>query len=214
MQLQGTKISNKGQQDQQQQKHPKQQQQAEKSTRQQQSSACTMGHGNPEEAPESFARSLRSLASLFHEVLKTRNLKSPTPALGSFLTSPSPPKSNQNRIKSFKKCPGQMHAAKPPKSLPRPSPNPPKTAPRPPQTLPKPSPKPSQNRSKIELIFELVLITLFSLQFPLPREPKTSQNPPKWSPNRCKIEVQKNKHFQMEFLRICIPFGIQNPSIF
>ena len=64
MQLQGTKISNKGQQDQQKQKHPKQQQQAEKSTRQQQSSACTMGQGNPEEAPESFARSLRSLASL------------------------------------------------------------------------------------------------------------------------------------------------------
>ena len=56
MQLQGTKISNKGQQVQQKQKHPKQQQQAEKSTRQQQSSACTMGHGNPEEAPESFAR--------------------------------------------------------------------------------------------------------------------------------------------------------------
>ena len=27
-----------------------------KNTRQQQSSACTMGHGNPEEAPESFAR--------------------------------------------------------------------------------------------------------------------------------------------------------------
>ena len=56
MQLQGAKISNKGQQDQQKHKHPKQQQQAEKSTRQLQSSAYTMGHGNLEEAPESFAR--------------------------------------------------------------------------------------------------------------------------------------------------------------
>ena len=63
MQLQGTKISNKGQQDQQKQKHPKQQQQAEKSARRQQSSARTMGHGNPEESPESFARFARSLRS-------------------------------------------------------------------------------------------------------------------------------------------------------
>ena len=118
MQLQGTKISNKEQQDQQKQKHPKQQQQAEKSTRQQQSSACTMGHGNPEEASESFARSLRSLASLAPGQIQ------PSRAPESF---PDPPKTIR-KPETTPKEPWSVQRA------PRPSQNPPRTSQNPPRS--------------------------------------------------------------------------------
>ena len=131
MQLQGTKISNKGQQDQQQQKHPKQQQQAEKSTRQQQSSACTMGHGNPEEAPESFARSLRSLEKQQTTALEPRNARCARVA------------QRDNDAKNIKKTKTKNSIQQPWER-----PTAPKRLPDPPQTVPKPSPDPPKTLPK------------------------------------------------------------------
>ena len=170
MQLQGTKISNKGQQDQQKQKHPKQQQQAEKSTRQQQSSACTMGHGNPEEAPESFARSLRSLPSLAPgQIQSSRMPKSVTDStkhsqkrpqtfqksIGSLASKaqqrPAKPRKSEKRLGKAKKDQKKQEKARkaqqsPETMLKRPwsVQRAPRPSPNPPKILPKPFPRPSQ----------------------------------------------------------------------
>ena len=190
MQLQGTKISNKGQQDQQKQKHPKQQQQAEKSTRQQQSSACTMGHGNPEEAPESFARSLRSLE------------KQPTTALGPRNARCARVAQRDNDAKNIKKKQKRKTAYNSPGSAQQ-RPKGSQTLPKPSQNLPQTLPKPSLNTSQMLQNFDFFTKSLKMPKRSQKRRDKLPTSPPKPSPNPAQIPLKSIKKPSAQTHEIC-----------